>query len=286
MKLSTILVGVIVGVFFVTSPFVNAAVMVRYIFNNGLNQTGMSCNDADTAQIDRIFKFYNFRNLRHGKVEIKDRQLDLEQDIIGKDKERQLVYYPPYCKNNCAGFAKGTCRSTNCLGFRQRELGSAAADRDLQAGCEITKSAIDSNLNWLVAANQVSNSCKAWLMAPRTSECYDDVAYGIIESFNAWDTDRNVILHSNIANGYTVCSSINVNFQAIGNECVVNVEMALTNPSPYNTFFSGSTPYTAFGMMGSRLFGRKMPAGNYTLSATPNRFPSNKKEIKLIVKNC
>ena len=71
----------------------------RRVLMNHDGNVHEKCNDMDWESIDEI--------LAESTTLVKSNELT----------HRRL--YPIYCKSECQGFVKGTCRHTNCLGYRR-----------------------------------------------------------------------------------------------------------------------------------------------------------------------
>lgn len=281
--------------FLSTTLLVDAAIEIRYLFNNGQPLTGCYCNRTDVDLLNNVMANYNYRKLRQNKVKTEDRIFDFDKDVAQNHRARQLPYYPPYCKNNCRGYATGTCIAANCKGFRRRGLYESneenAAERNLQmtSACDAGKLAINNALDSLVNGRKLSMPCITLVSAPRSIECYDDVVYGEIVSFRAWKGyAHNTKLQENVADGYQVCQSQNVNFEAVGNDCVYNVSFELTAATggTKNTIGDSTRPFSFMANYDTFWFGMSLLPGNYTLKAYPNKFTGKTKQITFTVLNC
>ena len=283
-----------ISFFLLFLPAVNAAIQIRYLFNNGASMAGVTCTENDKFLLTSIFQQYNYRNLRQAssKVKIEDREMDFDTDVARKHKERQLPYYPPECKNACKGFAPNTCAAANCKGYR-RELAEdneeTNEERNLQMAnaCQIAQTNINIQLTNIINSG-LSASCKPMISAPRSIECYDDVQYGEIVSFSAYKGNAyNTQLATNLQNGYEVCKSQNVNFEAVGNICTYTVTfVVITAQGGRIQSMDPFAPFTSSGDSNSFFYGGNLQPGTYTLQAYPNSFSAKTKQITFIVKNC
>jgi len=268
---------------------INADRMVRYLFNNA-QTSSYTCNSADDVLINNIFTLSG-KNETYGK-----RNLRAVQEPTLQEQQRELVVYPPKCKNNCAGFATNTCRATDCVGYR-RNLGKKeeSDERELSTlavSCTTQTNYINQELTKLINGNSLSSSCKTLLQKPRDVKCYNDVVYGVVEYFRMWDTDAvpQKVIDSNFV-GENVCKDSPINFEAITNDCV---DFLLTSVSGPNNFYAdeyeSERPFSVFGdrYYGDGTFkGMKLPyLGEYTLTALPDGLEEKKKVVKFKVVNC
>ena len=263
----------------------DASLQIRYLFNNGIPLYGASCDYADMRALKLIFQQYSYRKLRRVQVLVETREMDFDKDVARKHKERQLPYYPPYCKDSCKGFAPRTCLAANCKGYR-RNLQNEDRDLEASATCDMAISAINGQLEQYTNNHLLTEPCITLISAPRTIECFDDVVYGEVTSFTAWNgTTRNLLIQTNVQDGFEVCQSANVNFEAVGNECAYNVTFHLedsaggTKPGwddarPF--FFTGQGYWTGMNLL----------PGSYTLKAYPNAFTDKTKQISFAVLDC
>ena len=262
-------------------PSSNALIEIRYLFNNGVDDPSMTCNEQDMYIMDEIFSLRVNRNLRGKEVAIEHRAIDFITDMTGSKQhpERQLAY-PLYCKDSCRGFAPRTCRAVNCVGYRRKMV------EEMQ--CANTTALINADLAYYSSTNQLSSSCQSLVNAPRTIECYDDVVYGEITSFTAWKGQAtNVVLQTNVADGYQVCKSDNVNFQVVANNCVTYVEMEVIRSNGHEKYFEDATaPFSLVPNQGDVWFGANITVGSYTLVANPNSFTEKAKQVTFSVLNC
>lgn len=275
------------------TAFVSAETMVRFVFNDGRAPSyfeGTYCSSTENALIDTVFDLKKLlglvrRQLRTSSVNI----TSTVESNTTTTESREL--YPRKCKNNCAGLATGTCRSTDCLGYRRRELmdGGEYDNRKLQEmQCPALLELMHSKLDLL----QVSPSCRKFLdKSKRVTTCLNDVIYGEIEGVRLyrvsllWST---VLQESMPSSGYSFCRSTTFNFQSINNDCVENVLMELKGPNNYvYTNYQTYSPHYLFNGIGFAMMGQRMSAaGEYTLSLTPDGFDYKKKIFKFTLRNC
>ena len=279
--------------------FVSAEVMVRTIFNNGRAPSSWEntyCTSTETSLIDNLFdlkKLLGLRQLRTSSAEVSASPTSTSTANTTTTGSREL--YIRKCKDYCKGVAAGTCRATNCVGYRRRDLkensNGGHDERELQTGqCPAVVDLLNAALDLL----QVSPSCRNYLdKSKRTTECFDDVMYGEIEGVRLWKVYQyffwsSVMEERMPSSGYSFCKSLYFNLESINNDCVNNAYMVLDGPNNYQ-FINNQTykPYTLFNDLGITMLGEKMTAaGEYTLSITPDGFEHKKKVFKFTLKNC
>jgi hypothetical protein len=272
-----------------------AANVIRYLFNNGVDQLGLVCNATDWTKINPIFNitYTGRRNLRQVNIVNKDRTLDFEMDIIGQHniEERALQKTPAQCREDCKGYAN-RCRASGCDWYIvRRNLGGEMSARELQtAWCTSTAGLINTQLDNLVSTKKVSAPCQLLLSAPRMIECWDDIIYGVVEHFNIWNADTDVMIKKDARDGFSVCASIRINVEARTNPCVVSAKTVLTGP---NGYYANNTdvkvPYSVFGNTGAKVYnfnGNFLAPGNYTITAIPDGDSTKTKQMTFTVANC
>ena len=280
--------------FIVFSGGASAENVMRFQFNNGIEVEGLSCTDADMNKINPIFDNINpnRRNLRQINIISKDRPMDFEMDIIGQHniKDRELATAAE-CKNLCKGQTKGYyCRGTpGCDWYIvRRNLAGNMTERELQSTwCTSTANSINNQLNTLVSKKLVSLNCQKLLNAPRKTLCVNDIIYGIVEHFNAWNAATDVMIQKDARDGYTVCKSTRITFQAVTNPCVKFVLTELRGPNGYyKSNYEGTAPYTIFGNDGGDMYGQLLALGTYRITAIPDGDESKTKLLTFTVANC
>jgi hypothetical protein len=295
MKLSTSITLVLLSFL---SFEVNAENVMRYLFNNGIEQAGLNCSATDWAKITSIFNNTSpiRRNLRQINIVKKERAMDFEVDIIGQHniRERELQKTPAECRNICSRYAKGQ----RCIGTQgcewyivRRNLASNINERELQeTWCSKTAKSINTQLDSLVSNSQVSTSCRLLLSAPRMIDCWNDIIYGVVEHFNIWNADTDKMIKKDARDGFSVCASIRINVEARTNPCVVSVKTQMTGPDGY---FANNTdakvPYSIFGNTGAKVYnfyGNLLAPGNYTIAATPDSDSTKTSQMTFNVANC
>ena len=201
--------------------------MIRFIFNNGnIPRQYNECSEYEYQRyIDPIFSKINITMI----PTISNVTTPNATTSIGHARTRRLRQvlprrtaskkYPGKCRDNCAGMARGTCRATDCVGYRRRRqqyrsLTSEGEDVDtdddadddedhddeqqLQYSitCEEQINDIHYALDQLIRRtgssysynNGVSTSCQRFLSkSKRKAECYDEIIYGEIMSFTFWN---------------------------------------------------------------------------------------------------
>jgi hypothetical protein len=290
MKLFTIILSIlIVG----PTSFVSAEIMVRFVFNDGRAPSmweGTYCSSSENTLIDAVFDLKNLLGLRRNlRTSLSNTTSSAETSVEETEEAREL--YPRKCKNNCAGIASGTCRATDCLGYRRRDLtaGRDHNDRDLQqTQCPALVELVHSKLDALL----VSPTCRKFLdKSKRVSTCFDDVIYGEVQSVRLWKVSLfwpTVLQDSMPSSAYSFCRSTTFNFEAINNDCVDHALMELTGPNNYvYTSYRTYAPYKLFNDLGFTMTGQRMAAaGEYSLSITPDGFEYKKKTFTFTLKNC
>jgi hypothetical protein len=293
MKLSIFLFGLIPSA-------VVADNMIRVLFNNGLSPTGQSdklCTSNDMDIIRPLFNISMTRNLRSRPAnEIDIHDLDSEDDVAQSNKQRELLYFPPHCKDNCRYYPPDRCMATGCVGYR-RVLGGRGNETDsrhlqLSSWCNVSATTINAGLDNLVATDRVSASCKLLLGAPRKFECYNDVKYGVVESFSVYDStsDGNILLKADAPNGFNFCTTVKIAIEAIANLCVKNVQFDVTGPNGYKySRFEKSPPFSLFSKNGDGtiLNGKKLKdIGTYNITMVPDGLPHKKQDFTFNVVSC
>ena len=273
--------------------------VIRYLFNNGVPNSALICNATDWAKIDPFFDNVKStrRSLRQVNTISQARTLDFEMDIIGQHnvKERDLqTHTAAYCKRECEGIAsRQYCKASGCTWYVvRRNLGDNMSERDLQSTwCTNTANSINSQINNLVATKQLSGPCINLMNAPRKIECLDDIIYGVVEHFNIWNADTDVMIKKDARNGYSVCgANVRLNIEARTNPCVVAVKTELRGPNGYYaTNDEAKVPYTIFGNSGAKvynMYGNILQPGSYTIKAVPDGDTTKTKEMTFTVANC
>ena len=214
---------------------------------------------------------------------------DMTESMLLTTGESQRALWPRNCKNDCAGIATGKCQAIGCKGYRRRNLGEND-DRDLLSGAAFTCTQqvnyINAGLTKLVTQNLVQADCKTLLSKPRNITCFDDVIYGVVESFKLWDTDepQQVIIDNYM--GQDVQKGREFTIEVITNDCVDFLKMTLTGPNGYFEDQSEHNhPFAMFGGDSSigQFYGNQLPIGQYELTALPDGFVDKKKVLKFNV---
>lgn len=264
---------------------VSADIMVQFVFNNGEGPSDtVYCSKNDYEKIDKIFQSKNIntahRHLRSTKYHHPPRTDTIET------VSRELRTYSRYCKNYCAKYAPGTCRTTNCLGYRRRHRRRSLNKRapsdpvDHTVTCREGLIYVHTKLNELISKKSISNSCQRFINNhTRIATCYDDVVYGEVEGYRIWNLSANatnstnnnstMIATSNNGNaygntpssllfesyimdtsgrsGYAFCRSTTFNVEVMTNECVDRVQIIIEGPHQYHLDRTDSDmPFTVF----------------------------------------
>ena len=284
----------------------NAERLIRMLFNNGTSPTEATmCNTADDAQIDKVFEpIKRERYLREAASTTTDVDVS-STDIEVEETHANRALYPASCKKNCAGYATGTCRATNCKGYRKKDR------RQLQnLTCTDQVDAVHAELDLVMA--KVSSTCAVYLTrANRKAECFDDVIYGVVENFVLWKSDTvnkkytssfgsmNPMQHpftmvsglksaGTVLDGFNICHYDRINIEAVVNPCVKFINATLTHPGGFTASRTeGQIPYTVFGDDANTPNGRELPVlGKYTFTAIPDNFYYKKTSITFNVVRC
>ena len=267
----------------------NAERMIRMIFNNGISPAAATfCSTTDSAKIDNVFLpiLQRVRYLREASSATANYNVTSASiKLLDAHGDREL--WPLYCKDNCAGYVRGTCRATNCVGYRKKNR------RQMQTfTCGNEVQTLNAKLDDLM--KNVSSTCAVYLTrSNRMADCFDDVIYGVVENFVLWksqSTRKNEPLISlgTVANGFTVCHNDRINIEAVVNPCVDFVNATLTHPGGYTVSRTeGDMPYTVFGDDMNIPLGRELPAlGTYTFTAIPDNFDYKKTSLTFQVVQC
>jgi hypothetical protein len=267
MKLSTTFATL--ALLHVVPAMVQADRLVRVLLNDGKNDTGSgSCNDInDDDLINRIIFASGLnstytRNLRSSSY-----------------VERYMQYYPPKCKRVCEGFATGSCRATDCVGYRRNLAETSDVSRDLVSGksfsCDAQIYYIDTELDNLADNNLVTPICKKLLSKHRKWDCYDDVIYGVVERMVLWQVSPTQTVLDSQYSGQNICINNRFDFEPVTNSCVDVLVSTVTGPNDFykNSTISNSNGVsvikTVFGSESGVLF---PTVGAYTIETVPDGF--------------
>jgi hypothetical protein len=264
MQLFSILTILMLSTSTIVPTMVSADQMVRYIFNNGIEPSTPACTATDNAMIDALF------------VNRRRRQLTTNNDTIA----RGLVTYPAICKQNCLGIS--SCYATGCGGYD----GTIKINKRKLTVCDTVLAAINQKLDAL----PVSTTCKSFLhSSKRTSECYDDVRYGVVFGAKIWTISGSTQTAADLPlTGYSFCKSKTFNIEAVLNECVDVAGFRLNGPNGYTAGrFENNIPYSLFGDDGTKYFGTTLPyTGVYSLTIKPDNYIEKQKVFTFTVNNC
>lgn len=269
----------------------NADRMLRVIFNNGISPSEATfCDAHDNLKIEKAFKpIQRVRYLRETPETLTNADAESTDTVLaGTHVDREL--WPAYCRNNCAGYAPGTCRSTGCVGYRRKDRRRVQM---LTCADQILK--LNVILNDVMT--KVSSTCAAHMNpANRKTECYDDVIYGVVENFALWksppmDTTtlvKDLVSLGPVTDGFTICQKDRISIEAVVNPCVKLVTSTLTGPNGFTVNNTDKKlPYTIFGDSMNVPMGRELPvAGTYTFTAVPDNFEYKKMTITFRVEKC
>ena len=280
------------------TSLVSAEIMIRFAFNDGRAPSvwdGTYCSSNENTLINAVFDLKKLLGLRRRQLRTpftNTTTSSVDTSNMPDTESREL--YPRKCKNNCAGMATGTCRATDCVGYRRRALTTSPHDgeengRDLQeAQCPALVELVHTTLDALA----ISSTCRKFLdKAKRVTTCLDDVIYGEVEGVRLWKVSffwSSVLQERMPSTGYSFCKSTSFNLESINNDCVENALMELKGPNNYlYTNYQTNAPYTLFNDLGITMLGQKVTTpGLYTLTITPDGFEYKKKTFTFTVNNC
>ena len=308
---------------------VEARDVIKVILNNGVMPTvnGDYCNEQDLMLVDLVIDggvIYaddeqeddgeddeddGEDDRRRRRQLAKDEQSPLPVDETttptgSKSPIRSLKSYSRKCEGYCRAFARGTCRVTNCIGYRRQRrqlLREGTTSRRLSL-CDDNIRRVEVGLRNIAPA--LSPSCAKVLQGQKSITCFDETQLAMIDSFTLWNTDTKTIVKEQMPqNNYIICIPKNAtttparyNIEAIPNACVEEVQLKLTSSTgttvKTNTMAEG--PYTIFGSStGSGhhgdydyLLGRRLSVGTYTLTTTLPGSLTPSKQIKFQAKVC
>ena len=287
--------------------------MIRFTFNDGITPTlSNECTAADNRLIDPLFNITaNLRTRRQLMEAIfEDGTVDPQDHETFYRQHREL--YAASCRDNCAGYARGTCRATGCVGYRRRreqrrelsffrKLLTSTQDQNHRAEftpCDVQVAAIHTALDLLILTNKVSASCKLYLTkSKRKAECFDDVIYGEILSFTFYNMNlynnryRPVVsvIGTNIPNGYKICSNVAFNAEVVLNPCVHTVNFTMTGPNNLKyTRIDDNHPMLLFNttVNAATYGGRYLSPGAYSFTTRPDNFAYKEKKLDFTVIAC
>jgi hypothetical protein len=279
------------------TTLVSAEIMIRFIFNDGRAPSifeGTYCSSTENSLINTIFDLKNLLGRRHRQLRSTSGTNSTSSAVtLTPHTDTRELAYPRKCKDNCAGLATGTCRATDCVGYRRRELmdeidGKGPDERSLVEQCPALVELVHTKLDAL----SISSTCRKFLdKSKRSTTCLDDIIYGEIEGVRLWKVSLlwSTVLQDRMpSSGYSFCRGTSFNLESINNDCVENALMVLKGPNNYEyTNLQTNAPYTLFNDLGITMLGQKVPtAGEYTLSITPDGLDYKKKTFTFTVKNC
>ena len=255
--------------------------VVRVLFNKGLEPAKNEyCNStSDVLLLDLLFNTTTRRNLRVRSSEIN------HENIRELSTDREL--FPIYCKSYCRGYVKGTCRVTNCKGYR-REL-TDSMENPYNVSCPEKIQLMNHTLNALVKSKTFSSSCQRLISKPRTFECFDDRAYGEIESIKVSKLgDRNMTVINKPDQPVVVCKNSAITYQIVVgvNLCVEKTVANVTSPSGRIDTYPIPTwvPHTFFWWFTPK--SSSVQLGTYKFDYIPDGIVAKSKSLLIDVKNC
>ena len=295
---------------FATFNCVSADIMVRFIFNNGVSpSSNTSCSDVDYDKIDTIFSFENV-NRRH----LRYSNLPGNENNAKDTTPRELRSFSRTCKKHCSQYASGTCRATNCVGYRRAlsrvERNEQSVSVNVAKTCSESLNVMQTQLDALISNNLVSAPCQLFLKkSNRISTCYDDIVYGEVEGYRIWNLTSSggktspYKLHESDnmtvgSGGYSFCKRTVFNVEIMTNPCVENVQISTVGPRRYKLDRTeGYQPYTVFSGTTSDntdistgriiLLGTTMPyVGSYHVTVVPDGIPTKKTQFDFTILDC
>ena len=272
---------------------------MKIVLNNGVAPSGAFCNAddlqrmmdiLDAAEISGAGQTYYNRRLRGSS----------NSSILSNSNEqetRNLQKYPAQCRQNCVGYATGTCVARLCIGYRRNERDRALTQslandnsRELsqQLECAEGLSQFNSEIDALVP--QLSSSCRPIVQSSRSVSCFDDVRYAQVESFTLWNADTDTIVKENVKNGDSFCySDSKLTLEVVTNACVERVIFWLGGPAEgYNEAWqSDGLPYTLFQSNSLTDYnGEKFPVGCYSMGTHIPTSTVTQPTLKFRVEKC
>ena len=274
--------------------FVGAERVIRFTFNNGIPLPGgETCTAADNLLIDAIFT----RNTTVRYLESNSERHESRESPESGQHHRRTPIWPTNCRQDCKGIADNMCKAQGCNGYR-RLGGKEDSGRELiTLPCVDEILNIDNQLDALITENKVSLGCQKILNSTRFPLCYDDIIFGVVESFNVWNGLTDELIQENATNGFEFCKSIPFNIEVVTNPCVDFITYNVTGnmgfkflnktrlAPPYFVFNPGPSDPLPQGP--GDIFGRaNMRNGTFTVAVTPDSFWHKKKEFEFKLKNC
>jgi hypothetical protein len=252
--------------------------MVRVLFNNGREpEDDQNCNSAtDTLILDMLFNSTTRRNLR-----VASRTND---ELNGEVSTVNRELYPIYCRDYCLGYAKGTCRATNCKGFRRELEDDYPIENPYNVTCPARIHSMNQTLDTLISTRAVSRSCQRLLKKPRIFECYDDIVYGEIEYINVYDKNNVAIYKQDTI--LSICRSATVRVEVRVNECVDSLVTNISSASGKNYTLPSGSKFPFYFVWHIFPGFPLMFLGRYTFQYIPDGIVSKSKSLLLDVKDC
>lgn len=264
---------------------VSADRSVVVLYNNGIDDPDAGyCSDEEQDMTHAILVessqnyTYGFERYLGSNDEEEIDEYDMTQSMRLAELQqgdRNLAFYPAKCKNLCAGAADNHCQAVDCKGYRRRRRQLSKGqndDRSLLSGsaftCTQQVTYINTELDRLVDDNLVSESCKTLLMNPRRISCFDDVIYGVIESYRLRDNNDWSEME---VTGQPICVNNVIDLVFDLNLCVDLLQIDIEGPTNYNTLWNGDLPLNYFMYY----------PGSYQVTATPDGHPEKAKKFNV-----
>jgi hypothetical protein len=274
---------------FIGSP-VAAEYAVKVFFNNGLDEPGKSCSDADLARVTNAMYLATLKTTTRREL---------------------TAVTAAWCKAQCGDARYCFLVAPKCLGVKfRRTMEESETDlpsdettavsteptahgqnyRDLQwvdNTCSQDITLITAALS--AVKPSLAPSCQALLNAERSMNCID-VDSCVIHYLDLWNADTDKLVKGNFPDqGGTIClGRTKYSFRAVTNYCVSSVRFDMWGPGGY---YKGQTeigaPFYLYGDSGTDIFG-DMPwqVGGYTIHSQADGLWSKVKTVQFEVKNC
>jgi hypothetical protein len=260
---------------FISFPLIDAKLIMTILLNNGVAPNGAFCSNSDLQKMMDVLDAAEISGL--GRTDYGRRLRGSSNS--SEHEARDLQKYPAKCKQNCKGYATGTCIARECLGYRRNERALTQSSihdnpRELQPECAAGLADLNNDINVLLP--QLSSSCRPIVQSSRSVTCFDDVRYAEIESFTLWNADTDTIIKEKVKNGDSFCyrdSALTI--EAIPNACVETLIFWLGGPRQgYNDAWGIEGPYTMFHFNSATDYrGENFPVGCYEVGT---HIPSSK----------
>jgi hypothetical protein len=137
---------VIVNFYWISASNVQAENVIRYLFNDGDDQSGLECTPAEIKMISTLFEAINTpSNLRKRNIELPERLLESKADTIHQIDFEAADFavdevasnHMPSCDDKCVGYRPDQCMALGIKDIKERR------QRDLQLSTKNFTSNLD-----------------------------------------------------------------------------------------------------------------------------------------------